>query len=134
MAKKNIDEMSFLDHLEDLRWHLIRATLGVVIAATLAFICKKFIFDVIIFITTILKAITSLRPIVDEYTNSCVATLSLWEGTNWWNRNQETRTKVYSIMWIVNESQGRIQKAYLMFNSWICPSIIKTWWYYGFGS
>ncbi|WP_299367817.1 twin-arginine translocase subunit TatC [Winogradskyella sp.] len=49
MAKKNIDEMSFLDHLEDLRWHLIRATLGIVIAATLAFIFKKFIFDVIIF-------------------------------------------------------------------------------------
>lgn len=49
MAKKHIDEMSFLDHLEDLRWHLIRATLGVVIAATLAFIFKKFIFDVIIF-------------------------------------------------------------------------------------
>ena len=49
MAKKGVDEMSFLDHLEDLRWHLIRATLGVVIAATLAFIFKKFIFDVIIF-------------------------------------------------------------------------------------
>ena len=49
MAKKSVDEMSFLDHLEDLRWHLIRATLGIVIAATLAFIFKKFIFDVIIF-------------------------------------------------------------------------------------
>lgn len=49
MATKNIDEMSFLDHLEDLRWHLIRATLGVLIAATLAFIFKKFIFDTIIF-------------------------------------------------------------------------------------
>lgn len=49
MAKKNIDDMSFLDHLEDLRWHLIRATLGIVIAATSAFICKSFIFDVIIF-------------------------------------------------------------------------------------
>jgi len=49
MARKTIDEMSFLDHLEDLRWHLIRATIGIVIAATLAFIFKKFIFDVIIF-------------------------------------------------------------------------------------
>ncbi|WP_179346275.1 twin-arginine translocase subunit TatC [Winogradskyella ursingii] len=49
MAKKNIDEMSFLDHLEDLRWHLIRATLGVLIAAVLAFVFKRFIFDVIIF-------------------------------------------------------------------------------------
>jgi sec-independent protein translocase protein TatC len=44
MAKKNINEMSFLDHLEDLRWHLIRATLGILVAATLAFIFKKVYF------------------------------------------------------------------------------------------
>ena len=25
MKKANVDEMSFLDHLEDLRWHLIRS-------------------------------------------------------------------------------------------------------------
>ncbi|WP_296381713.1 twin-arginine translocase subunit TatC [Winogradskyella sp.] len=49
MANRTIDEMSFLDHLEELRWHLIRATLGIVIAATLAGIFYKFIFDVIIF-------------------------------------------------------------------------------------
>jgi sec-independent protein translocase protein TatC len=49
MANKNIDDMSFLDHLEDLRWHLVRATIGIVAAATLAFIFKKFVFDVIIF-------------------------------------------------------------------------------------
>ncbi len=42
-------EMSFLDHLEDLRWHLIRATLAVVIIACFAFIAKDFIFDVLIF-------------------------------------------------------------------------------------
>ncbi len=49
MAKKNINEMSFLDHLEDLRWHLIRICLAVVIVATLAFIFSRFIFDTIIF-------------------------------------------------------------------------------------
>lgn len=49
MAKKNVNEMSFLDHLEDLRWHLVRATIGVVIAATLAFIFKNFIFNTVIF-------------------------------------------------------------------------------------
>jgi sec-independent protein translocase protein TatC len=49
MVKKNINEMSFLDHLEDLRWHLIRATLAIIIAATVAFLFKGFIFDVIIF-------------------------------------------------------------------------------------
>ncbi|MCF4102146.1 twin-arginine translocase subunit TatC [Gillisia sp. M10.2A] len=43
------DEMSFLDHLEDLRWHLIRATLAVVIAASIAFLAKGFIFDVLLF-------------------------------------------------------------------------------------
>lgn len=42
-------EMSFLDHLEELRWHLIRSTLAVVILATVAFIFKDFIFDVLIF-------------------------------------------------------------------------------------
>ncbi len=42
-------EMSFLDHLEELRWHLIRSTLAIVILATLAFLAKDFIFDVLIF-------------------------------------------------------------------------------------
>jgi sec-independent protein translocase protein TatC len=43
------DEMSFLDHLEDLRWHLIRATLAIVIAGIVAFLAKGFIFDVLLF-------------------------------------------------------------------------------------
>lgn len=52
MKKKKIDpekEMSFLDHLEELRWHLVRSTLAVLIVAVLAFIFKRFIFDVLIF-------------------------------------------------------------------------------------
>ncbi|MEF3080340.1 twin-arginine translocase subunit TatC [Winogradskyella poriferorum] len=55
MTKKSVDEMSFLDHLEDLRWHLIRATLAVVIAAALAFVFKTFIFDVVIFGPTLMS-------------------------------------------------------------------------------
>ena len=42
-------EMSFLDHLEELRWHLIRSTIAVVVLALLAFIFKDFIFDTLIF-------------------------------------------------------------------------------------
>jgi len=42
-------EMSFLDHLEDLRWHLIRIILSIIIAGAIAFVFKGFIFDVIIF-------------------------------------------------------------------------------------
>ncbi|HET8854904.1 MAG TPA: twin-arginine translocase subunit TatC [Salinimicrobium sp.] len=49
MSEKEQAQMSFLDHLEALRWHLIRATLAVVIAATLAFFFEHFIFDVLLF-------------------------------------------------------------------------------------
>jgi sec-independent protein translocase protein TatC len=47
--KKNVNEMSFLDHLEDLRWHLIKSVSAVTIMATIAFLAKGFIFDVLIF-------------------------------------------------------------------------------------
>ena len=43
------NEMSFLDHLEDLRWHIIRALAAVVICGGIAFLFKSFIFDTIIF-------------------------------------------------------------------------------------
>ena len=40
--------MSFLQHLEELRWHIIRALVAVVAGAILAFMFKNFIFDNII--------------------------------------------------------------------------------------
>ncbi|MEM5564558.1 twin-arginine translocase subunit TatC [Psychroserpens sp. AS72] len=49
MTKTNTDEMSFLDHLEDLRWHLIRITASIFICATVAFIFSKWIFKYIVF-------------------------------------------------------------------------------------
>lgn len=48
-ADKNPNEMSFLDHLEELRWHLIRSTLAVVIIGLGAFLMRSFIFDSVIF-------------------------------------------------------------------------------------
>ena len=42
-------EMSFLDHLEELRWHVIKATAAIIVAATAAFLAKGFLFDVLIF-------------------------------------------------------------------------------------
>ena len=49
MKNSKIDEMSFLDHLEDLRWHLIRSVFAVLIAASIAFIAKDFIFNQVLF-------------------------------------------------------------------------------------
>jgi sec-independent protein translocase protein TatC len=42
-------EMSFLDHLEELRWHLVRSTFAILIVAVLAFLFKSFVFDTLIF-------------------------------------------------------------------------------------
>jgi len=41
-------EMSFIDHLEELRWHIIRAVIGVLVAAILVFIYVREIVDKIL--------------------------------------------------------------------------------------
>lgn len=50
--KSNVEdeaEMSFLDHLEVLRWHLIRSIAVILLGAIVVFIAKDWIFDYIIF-------------------------------------------------------------------------------------
>ncbi len=42
-------DLPFLEHLEELRWHLIRAIISIIIFAITAFAFKEFIFDEIIF-------------------------------------------------------------------------------------
>ncbi len=46
--EKNKGDMSFLEHLEVLRWHLVRSTVVILIMATAAFIFKGFVFDDVI--------------------------------------------------------------------------------------
>ena len=41
-------EMSFLDHLEVFRWHLIRAAIAILFFAVFAFIFKDIVFDSIL--------------------------------------------------------------------------------------
>jgi len=47
MSEKD-SEMSFLDHLEIFRWHLIRAAAAILCFAIIAFIYKDIVFDVIL--------------------------------------------------------------------------------------
>jgi sec-independent protein translocase protein TatC len=47
--EKNNEEMSFLEHLEELRWHLVRASAAVVIGAVFVFIKAEYIMDKILF-------------------------------------------------------------------------------------
>jgi sec-independent protein translocase protein TatC len=46
--KKEQVEMGFLDHLEVLRWHLIRAFLSIIVFGITAFVFRNFIFDQVI--------------------------------------------------------------------------------------
>ncbi len=48
MAKEQKSDMTFLEHLEELRWHLVRAVVAVCIIAVGAFLIKEFVFDVIL--------------------------------------------------------------------------------------
>ena len=46
--KDRTDQMSFLEHLEELRWHLIKGMVGVVIGIIGAFIFSDFIIDTLL--------------------------------------------------------------------------------------
>lgn len=48
MIEKQKGEMTFLEHLEELRWHIIRSVLAITVFAVLAFIYKQILFDKII--------------------------------------------------------------------------------------
>nr|WP_309937930.1 twin-arginine translocase subunit TatC [Aureibacter tunicatorum] len=41
--------MSFVDHLEELRWHIIRALVSIVVFSLVAFLAKDFVFNKVIF-------------------------------------------------------------------------------------
>jgi sec-independent protein translocase protein TatC len=45
-------EMSFIDHLEDLRWHFIRSLIALLIAAIVVFIYSDFVVDHVLFAPT----------------------------------------------------------------------------------
>jgi sec-independent protein translocase protein TatC len=48
MAEKQEGEMTFLEHLEELRWHLIRSVLAITVFGIVAFLYKRIVFDVIL--------------------------------------------------------------------------------------
>lgn len=77
--KSTYAEMSFLEHLEELRWHIIRSVSAIVIFAVVAFIFKDLIFDKII-----------LNPRTPEFwTNRMFARLADAVGTEALKINQE---------------------------------------------
>ena len=49
MAEEQKPEMSFLQHLEALRWHLVRSAIAIVVLASVFFCYKEIVFGVVIF-------------------------------------------------------------------------------------
>ena len=45
---KKEKEMSFIDHLEELRWHIIRSLLAIMVFAIIAFVSKEIVFGIIL--------------------------------------------------------------------------------------
>src|SRR5690606_2110194 len=43
------NEMGFFDHIEQLRWHVVRAATSIFVFAIVMFVCKDFVFETIIF-------------------------------------------------------------------------------------
>ncbi len=41
-------QMNFIDHLEDLRWHIIKSAIAILIAAAVVFVYRNWVFDYII--------------------------------------------------------------------------------------
>jgi sec-independent protein translocase protein TatC len=66
--KSEGEEMSFLEHLEELRWHLVRSVVATVLFMIVAFVSRRFIFDTII-----------LKPKSPEFfTNRMFSKLGAW--------------------------------------------------------
>ena len=77
-VKTEYSEMSFLEHLEELRWHIIRSALAIMIFAVVAFVMKDLIFNTII-----------LNPRTPEFwTNRLFSKLADWVGTEALKINQ----------------------------------------------
>jgi sec-independent protein translocase protein TatC len=78
--KAKMGEMGFFDHLEELRWHIIRSFIAVVVLAVIAFIYQDFIFTEIIF-----------KPKMPEFwTNRMLAKAAAFFGTSGYSIDQKS--------------------------------------------
>lgn len=70
-------EMTFLEHLEELRWHIIRSIVAIAVFGIVIFIAKDFVFNTIIFAPKYdwfasYKAMCALSELLGLGTNMCL--------------------------------------------------------------
>jgi sec-independent protein translocase protein TatC len=127
MAKKNQNEMSFLDHLEDLRWLLVRSTIAIVIMAFFTYFISDYLFDVIIFGPT--------RPTFFTYVYFCELSHSLGIAETicitempFIIQNTEMEGQVNTFIWICMLAGFILSFPYILWEVWkfISPALYSN--------
>lgn len=78
-SEKGETEMSFLEHLEELRWHIIRSLIAIVAFMIVAFAFKSFLFDTVL-----------LAPSTEDFvTNRLLCKFGHYLHTAWNTQNPE---------------------------------------------
>lgn len=122
--KKNLNEMSFLDHLEELRWLLVRSTIAVLIMAVLTYFVSDYLFDTIVFGPT--------RPTFTTYTFFCELSHSLGFADSiciaempFIIQNTEMEGQVNMFVWMCLLAGFILSFPYILFEIWkfISPAL-----------
>jgi sec-independent protein translocase protein TatC len=118
LEKARTGEMGFFDHLEELRWHIIRAFLAIVVLAVIAFIKQDFIFTQIIF-----------KPKMPDFiTNRFFAAAAAFFGT----KGYEANHKPLEIINITVAGQFSMSMWTAMVAGFILASPIVFWEFWKF--
>jgi len=125
MARKELKEMSFLDHLEELRWLLVRSTIAIIIIACSCYFIDNYIFDTIIFgpkdpnfITyRFFCEVTHFFGVDDTY--ACVTEF------NFIIQNTEVGGQFSTYLWILITAGFILGFPYILWEFWrfICPAL-----------
>ena len=124
--KATTGEMSFLEHLEELRWHIIRSAIAIIVLAVVAFVCKEIVFDEII--------IKPSRP--EFWTNRMFAKLAELTGANALSINSKPLQLIginmsdqfSAHLWVSIIAGFIISFPYIMFEVWrfISPALYEN--------
>jgi len=120
MAKKNLGEMSFLDHLEELRWLLVRSTIAICIMAFFTYFISDYLFDQII--------LGPIRPTFFTYRWFCDLSHQLgFTELNFIIQNTEMEGQVNIFVWMCLLAGFILSFPYILWEIWkfISPALYE---------
>ena len=124
--RKPQGEMSFLDHLEELRWLLVRSTIAIIVMATATYFISDWLYDVVLFGPT--------RPSFFTYRWFCDLSHELGFADSicitempFIIQNTEMEGQVNNFVWICILSGFILSVPYILYQLWgfISPALYK---------